>query len=67
MFAGVGLVGSLMGAYLGHITPGTSLLLYFSIVMIILGAYIAISKRASGAGTHEEGPVLAEAKRRCPD
>lgn len=66
IFAGVGLVGSLIGAYLGHITPGSSLLLYFSAVMIILGAYIAISKRASGAGTHEEGPRLAEARRRCP-
>ncbi|MGB9733421.1 MAG: sulfite exporter TauE/SafE family protein [Conexivisphaera sp.] len=67
VFAGVGLVGSLIGAYLGHITPGTSLLLYFSIVMIILGAYIAISRRASSAGTREEGPALAEARRRCPD
>jgi len=66
IFAGVGLVGSLIGAYLGHITPGSSLLLYFSAVMMILGAYIAISKRASGAGTHEEGPRLAEARRRCP-
>ena len=66
VFAGVGLVGSLLGAYLGHITPGTSLLLYFSVVMMILGAYIAVSRRASGAGTHEEGPVLAEARRRCP-
>jgi len=66
IFAGVGLVGSLIGAYLGHITPGSSLLLYFSAVMMILGAYIAISRRASGAGTHEEGPRLAEARRRCP-
>jgi len=66
IFAGVGLVGSLIGAYLGHITPGSSLLLYFSAVMMILGAYIAISKRASGAGIHEEGPRLAEARRRCP-
>lgn len=66
IFAGVGLIGSLIGAYLGHITPGSSLLLYFSAVMMILGAYIAISKRASGAGTHEEGPRLADARRRCP-
>jgi uncharacterized membrane protein YfcA len=66
IFAGVGLVGSLIGAYLGHITPGSSLLLYFSAVMMILGAYIAISRRASGAGTREEGPRLSEARRRCP-
>jgi uncharacterized membrane protein YfcA len=26
LFAGIGVIGSLLGAYLGHITPGTSLL-----------------------------------------
>ncbi|MGC9116888.1 MAG: sulfite exporter TauE/SafE family protein [Conexivisphaera sp.] len=65
-FAGVGLIGSLIGAYLGHITPGTSLLLYFSFVMIALGVYIAISRRASGAGTSGERARLEEARRRCP-
>ncbi|MGC8679386.1 MAG: sulfite exporter TauE/SafE family protein [Fervidicoccaceae archaeon] len=65
VFAGSGLVGSLLGAYLGHITPGTSLLLYFSIVMIILGIYITISRKASGAGTQEELAALEEARKKC--
>ncbi len=44
LFAGIGLIGSLLGTYLGHITPGNDLLLYFAFVMILLGIYIGFSK-----------------------
>ncbi|MDP8002862.1 MAG: sulfite exporter TauE/SafE family protein [Caldisphaera sp.] len=65
IFAGVGLVGSLIGTYLGHITPGSSLLLYFSIAMIILGFYVGFKKNATKAGTHEEIPRINEAFNKC--
>ncbi|WP_069807485.1 sulfite exporter TauE/SafE family protein [Vulcanisaeta thermophila] len=66
LFAGVGLVGSLIGAYLGHVTPGTDLLTYFAIVMIVLGVYMAIRREASRAGTQDEINHMLEAIRRCP-
>lgn len=66
LFAGVGLVGSLIGAYLGHITPGTSLLTYFAIAMIVLGIYVGARREASRAGTANEVDRLLEAARRCP-
>ncbi len=54
LFAGIGVIGSLLGAYLGHITPGTSLLTYFAIAMIVLGVYMAIRKESAKAGTVDE-------------
>lgn len=66
LFAGVGVAGSLLGAYLGHITPGASLLTYFAIAMIVLGAYMAMRREVPRAGALEEGDRLAEAARRCP-
>ncbi|MGC9071341.1 MAG: sulfite exporter TauE/SafE family protein [Acidilobus sp.] len=65
LFAGVGLVGALLGTYLGHVTPGQKLLLYFAIAMIILGLYIGFF-RSSTAGTHSEIDRILEAERRCP-
>ncbi|MEZ0248005.1 MAG: sulfite exporter TauE/SafE family protein [Thermoproteus sp.] len=66
VFAAVGLAGSLIGAYLGHITPGTSLLTYFAIAMIALGVYVAARREPAKAGTANELDRLAEARRRCP-
>ncbi len=66
VFAVVGLVGSLLGAYLGHITPGTSLLTYFAIAMILLGIYVAVRKESTRAGSPEEADRLREAIRGCP-
>lgn len=66
IFAATGLVGSLLGAYLGHITPGTSLLTYFAIAMIVLGVYVATRRESARAGTSEEADRLREAVRGCP-
>jgi uncharacterized membrane protein YfcA len=66
IFAGVGLIGSLLGAYLGHITPGTSLLTYFAIAMIVLGVYVAVRREASKSGTIDEVNHVLEAFKRCP-
>lgn len=66
LFAGIGVIGSLLGAYLGHITPGTSLLTYFAIAMIVLGIYMAVRKESSRAGTADEADRLNEAQKRCP-
>ncbi|KUO91833.1 MAG: permease [Thermocladium sp. ECH_B] len=66
LFAGVGLIGSLLGAYLGHITPGTSLLIYFSIAMIVLGAYMAIRRESTKPGTSDEIPRVMESLKKCP-
>lgn len=65
IFTATGLAGSLIGAYLGHITPGEELLLYFSLAMIILGIYVALSKRASGSENCPIDPALEEARRTC--
>ncbi len=65
IFAGVGLVGSLIGAYLGHITPGTDLLTYFAIAMIALGIYMAIRRESSRAGTVDEVNHVIDAFQRC--
>lgn len=66
VFAAVGLVGSLIGAYLGHITPGKSLLTYFAIAMIALGIYVAVRREATKAGTPAEADRLREALAKCP-
>jgi hypothetical protein len=66
LFAGVGLIGSLLGAYLGRITPGESLLTYFAIAMIVLGVYMAIRRETSQAGTVNEVNHVLEAFRKCP-
>ncbi|MGC9153251.1 MAG: sulfite exporter TauE/SafE family protein [Vulcanisaeta sp.] len=66
IFAGVGLIGSLIGAYLGHITPGTSLLTYFAIAMIVLGVYMAIRKEPAQTGNINEVNHVLEAFRKCP-
>jgi hypothetical protein len=66
LFAGVGLIGSLLGAYLGRITPGESLLTYFAIAMIVLGVYMAIRRETSQAGTVNEVDHVLEAFRKCP-
>ncbi|WP_054857268.1 sulfite exporter TauE/SafE family protein [Vulcanisaeta sp. JCM 16159] len=66
IFAGVGLVGSLIGAYLGHITPGTDLLTYFAIAMIVLGIYMAIRKESTQAGTADEVNHVVNAFKKCP-
>ncbi|MGC8572996.1 MAG: sulfite exporter TauE/SafE family protein [Caldisphaera sp.] len=65
VFAGVGVIGSLIGTYLGHITPGSSLLLYFAIAMIILGFYVGFGRNAVKAGTHEEIPRINESVSKC--
>jgi uncharacterized membrane protein YfcA len=65
VFAGVGVVGSLIGTYLGHITPGNSLLFYFAIAMIILGFYVGFGRNAVKAGTHEEIPRINESAIKC--
>ncbi|ADY01524.1 MAG: sulfite exporter TauE/SafE family protein [Vulcanisaeta sp.] len=66
IFAGVGLVGSLIGAYLGHITPGTDLLTYFAIAMIVLGIYMAIRRESTQAGTADEVNHVMNALKKCP-
>ncbi len=66
LFAGIGVVGSLLGAYLGHITPGSSLLTYFAIAMIVLGIYMAVRKESSKAGTLDEANRVIEAQKKCP-
>ncbi|MFP3231199.1 MAG: sulfite exporter TauE/SafE family protein [Acidilobus sp.] len=66
VFAGVGLIGALLGTYLGHITPGESLLLYFAIAMIVLGVYIGFFRHAASAGSREEVDRVLEAASRCP-
>ena len=66
IFAGVGLIGALIGAYLGHITPGTRLLFYFALAMIALGIYIAVRRESSRAGTGDEVGRLLEAYSKCP-
>jgi hypothetical protein len=66
LFAGVGLIGSLLGAYLGRITPGESLLTYFAMAMIVLGVYMAIRRETSQAGTVNEANHVLEAFRKCP-
>ncbi len=66
IFAGVGLVGSLIGAYLGHITPGTDLLTYFAIAMIVLGVYMAIRRESTQAGTINEVNHVLDAFNKCP-
>jgi len=65
LFAGVGLIGALLGAYLGHITPGESLL-YFAIAMIVLGVYIGFFRHSASAGSREEVNRVLEAASRCP-
>jgi len=66
LFAGVGLIGALLGTYLGHITPGGSLLLYFAIAMIVLGVYMGFFRHAASAGSREEVDRVLEAASRCP-
>jgi hypothetical protein len=66
VFAGVGLIGALLGTYLGHITPGESLLFYFAIAMIVLGVYIGFFRHAASAGSREEVDRVLEAVSRCP-
>ncbi|ESQ24562.1 MAG: putative permease [uncultured Acidilobus sp. OSP8] len=66
LFAGVGLIGALLGTYLGHITPGGSLLFYFAIAMIVLGVYIGFFRHAASAGSREEVDRVLEAASRCP-
>jgi len=66
LFAGVGLIGALLGTYLGHITPGESLLLYFAIAMIVLGIYIGFFRHSASAGSREEVDRVLEAVSRCP-
>lgn len=66
LFAGVGVVGTLLGAYLGHITPGNRLLLYFAIAMIVLGLYVGFFRSSVKAGTHEEVSRVVEAYAKCP-
>jgi len=66
LFAGIGVIGSLLGAYLGHITPGTSLLTYFAIAMIVLGVYMAVRREPSKTGTLDESERINEAQKKCP-
>lgn len=66
IFAGVGVVGTLIGAYLGHITPGTDLLIYFSIAMIVLGIYVAVKRESAKAGTNDEVQRVVDALTKCP-
>ncbi len=66
LFAVPGVVGSLLGAFLGLITPGSSLLTYFAIAMIVLGIYMAIRKEASSVGTRSEVERVNESTKKCP-
>jgi uncharacterized membrane protein YfcA len=66
IFAGVGVIGTLIGAYLGHITPGTDLLIYFSIAMIVLGIYVAVKRESAKAGTNNEVQRVVNALTKCP-
>ncbi len=66
LFAIIGVFGSLLGAYLGRITPGTDLLTYFAISMVALGIYMALRKEPSITGTAEEAQIIKTAKRKCP-
>ncbi|WP_434731435.1 sulfite exporter TauE/SafE family protein [Thermogladius sp. KZ2Tp1] len=65
VFAGVGLFGSLTGAYLGRITPGRSLLTYFAIAMITLGVYMAARRESPRAGTIHEVDRVVKAFEEC--
>jgi uncharacterized membrane protein YfcA len=65
IFAGVGLIGSLVGAFMGRITPGGDLLTYFAIAMIVLGIYMTARKEGSSAGTVHEVDRVLQAKEGC--
>lgn len=66
IFAGVGVIGALVGAYLGHITPGERLLIYFAIAMIVLGIYVAIRREPARTGTEDEIDRVVQALSKCP-
>ncbi|MEM3632560.1 MAG: sulfite exporter TauE/SafE family protein [Conexivisphaerales archaeon] len=66
LFAALGLIGSLIGAYAGRITPGGDLLTYFAIAMIVLGSYMAIRKESASAGTLIESDRINESLKKCP-
>ncbi len=66
LFASLGLIGSLIGAYLGRITPGSELLTYFAIAMIVLGGYMTIRKESTSAGTLAESDRLKDSLKKCP-
>ncbi|MGC9010155.1 MAG: sulfite exporter TauE/SafE family protein [Sulfolobales archaeon] len=65
IFAGVGLVGSLIGAYLGRLTPGKNLLMYFAIAMITLGIYMMLRKESARAGSIHEVDRVSKAVIEC--
>lgn len=58
-----GLLGSFAGAYLGELTPGEKLLLYFSLAMITLGIYVALSRRANASEKCPEKESLVEGQK----
>jgi len=60
VFTIFGLAGSIAGAYLGRITPGSYLLTYFAIAMVALGIYMAARREASAAGTNAEVKRISE-------
>ncbi|MGC9156623.1 MAG: sulfite exporter TauE/SafE family protein [Candidatus Micrarchaeia archaeon] len=66
LFAIIGIFGSLLGAYLGRITPGTDLLTYFAISMIVLGIYMTLRKEPTFTGTKEEALRLRKATQKYP-
>ncbi|GGM69938.1 anion permease [Thermogymnomonas acidicola] len=59
IFAGIGVAGVLAGTTLGLITPGSSLLFYFSIVMVGIGIYMLFERRRErqGAGGNRYGRI----------
>jgi len=66
LFAFFGVAGSIIGAYLGKITPGPYLLAYFAVAMIALGIYMVIKRDVSAAGTVIEVERIDESMRKCP-
>jgi uncharacterized membrane protein YfcA len=63
IFAVTGLAGSLLGTRLGYLTPGPRLLLYFAIIMIALGIYMAARRESRAIG---DAPVGSRGCRLTP-
>ncbi len=65
VFASFGIVGSLLGAYLGRLTSGEKLLTLFAIAMIVLGVYMIIRRESTRSGTIEEINRVSRAVVEC--
>jgi uncharacterized protein len=56
-FGGAGLVGAFLGARVGRTFSGRTLLVLFSLLMVVAGVLMLRGRRADG-GTHEPHPLL---------